>query len=416
MRSRWILLLLVAIVSLAGAGYFLRRGRSEPGPPPVQGNRLFQTVMRYVRSESVDSLSEEELYRLAASGVISELEDPYAVLILPGQRRSADPDADPPLGLHLERRDGALVVVGTVPGSPADRAGVQSGDLLFAVENTSVEPEDLEAMGEVLDGPAGSRVLLRLRRSGRGPLTIEVPRGPVPRVPSLTSELLDGGIGWIRIARVGPRVTDSLARAVERLRASGMRGLILDLRRSVGGALPDAVAAADLFLDDRIVLAATRGRSPADSMRFVDSTPARFPDLPLVVLVDQGTAGGAEALAGALQDHDRAAVLGMPTFGRGVTQRRFPLGAGASLQLTTALWLTPSGRQIQTPPRPEDGDSVPRPRVKSDAGRTLLGGGGIVPHQQVRDSGAVDRSLVAALALLERARTPGSVLARVPPT
>jgi carboxyl-terminal processing protease len=129
----------------------------------------------------------------------------------------------------------------------------------------------------------------------------------------------------------------------------------------------------------------------------------------MAILVDGGTAGAAEVTAGALQDHDRAAVLGAITFGRGVTQSLFPLGDGASLRLTTALWMTPSGRQIQRPPG-NAADSTPRPKVKSDAGRTLIGGGGIVPDRAVLDTGSIDQALAAARGILLRARNARAVL------
>jgi carboxyl-terminal processing protease len=188
---------------------------------------------------------------------------------------------------------------------------------------------------------------------------------------------------------------------------------VLDVRRAVGGQLADAVAIADLFLDSGTVVLATRGRSPADAQEIIDTSTARFPELPLVILIDHGTAGAAEAVAGALQDHDRAAVLGSRSFGRGVTQRDFPLGAGASVRLTTAFWYTPKGRQIQLSEQDATADSVPPPTIKSAAGRTLLGGGGITPHQEVDENGGVDRPLAAARALLAKASSAKAVLAQI---
>jgi carboxyl-terminal processing protease len=172
------------------------------------------------------------------------------------------------------------------------------------------------------------------------------------------------------------------------------------------------VAIADLFLDSGTVILSTRGRTARDAQQLIDSSAARFPELPLVVLIDQGTAGAAEAVAGALQDHDRAAVLGSRSFGRGVTQRDFPLGAGASVRLTTAFWYTPKGRQIQLSEQDTTGDSVP-PSIKSAAGRTLVGGGGITPHQEIDDNGGVDRPLAAARALLAKANSAKAVLAQI---
>ena len=133
--------------------------------------------------------------------------------------------------------------------------------------------------------------------------------------------------------------------------------------------------------------------------------------MPLAVLIDGGTAGAAEVVAGALQDHDRAVVLGLPSFGRGVTRSSFSLGGGAVLTLTTALWMTPNGRQIQRPPRPASGDTIPRPTIKSDAGRLLAGGGGIIPDRVVLDAGGADLALAEARRVLMRATSPEKVFA-----
>jgi len=415
MRFRWIFLSATVVGSVAGAGLLLMRSVPASQPGSVPGTRLFQSVVEFVRSQSVDSITDEELYRLAASGVVTELDDPYAILSLPGQPRSRFEDRDTPLGLHLERRDGSLVVIAAVPGSPADRAGVQGGDALVGVGSTPLEPQDLERALEMLAGPAGSKARLRLQRPGQGPLSLEVERGLVPERPAIAGAMSSDGVGVVRISRVPPGGADSVAEAVDRLRRSGMQSLVIDVRRAVGGQLADAVAIADLFLDSGKVLLATRGRMASDALQLMDSSAARFPDLPLVILIDQGTAGAAEALAGALQDHDRAAVLGSRSFGRGVTQRDFPLGAGASVRLTTAFWYTPNGRRIQLNEPTAAGDSAPPPSVKSVAGRTLLGGGGITPHQEVDEEAGIDRPLAVARALLARASSAKAVLAQIDP-
>jgi carboxyl-terminal processing protease len=215
---------------------------------------------------------------------------------------------------------------------------------------------------------------------------------------------------------------------IEVLRAGGARSLVLDLRRAVGGQLADGVALADLFLDAGRKIAASRGREHSATANFVDSTASPFDSIPLAVLVDAGTAGAGEVVAGALQDNDRAAVLGAITFGRGVTQSTFALADGASVRLTTALWMTPRGRQIQRPPNPADGgptdgspadgrsvagNPVPRPKFRSAGGRVLLGGGGIVPDRLVTDTGLADLTLGGARSLLGKAATTRGILALV---
>ena len=417
MRARWYFLIGTVAGALGAGAWLLSRGRqAEVAATPVVGTDLFQSVFSYVRNFAVDSLTEEELYRRAAAGVIDELDDPYAVLLLPGERQVFFEDIPAPLGLFLDRRDGAVVVVTTVPGSPAYAAGVVNGDRLVGVDTIPVDPSRLDQALKLLEGPAGSTVSLRLRRNGvRAVLALDVTRRAVPTGASLETASLPGAVARVTVRRFPAGIADSIRVAVEALRSAGARSLILDLRGTVGGDLGQGAALADLFLGAGTTLAESRGRESGAGASYRDSTASSFDSMPLALLVDGGTAGAAEVLAGALQDHDRAAVLGGITFGRGVTQSTFPLGSGASLRLTTSLWMTPAGRQIQRPPRATDGDSVPRPRLKSDAGRVLLGGGGIVPDRIVRDTGSTDLVLATARDILVRGGNTRAVLALVTP-
>lgn len=381
--------------------------------PPGAGSRLFQVVFAQVRAHAVDSLDDEQLYRLAAEGVVEELDDPYAVLSLPGENAAPPEDGTPPLGLFLDRRDRAVVVVSLVPGSPADSAGVRSGDRLVGVDTVAIDGSRLVLARRLLDGRPGTPVALRFRRASRPSLVITLKRTPPPRTGAVEALSLGGGVGQVRVRQFVPGIADTVREAIGALRRQGVRSLVLDLRGAVGGALAEGVAIADLFLGPGQILAVSRARSAAASRRFTDSSASPFDSLPLAVLVSFGTAGAGEVVAGALQDHDRAAVLGAVTFGRGVTQSTFALGGGASLRLTTALWMTPSGRQIQRPPQPAAGDSLPRPEVRSDGGRRLLGGGGIIPDRIVAETAGADLALAEARSLLIRAGSARKVLALV---
>lgn len=384
-----------------------------PEGPRVAGTRLFENVLSHVRSFGVDSIGDQELYRIAAAGVLQELDDPYAVLLMPGQRMARD-DEPAPQGVFLDRQDGLVVVVATATGSAGESAGVRSGDRLVLVDSMPIDATRLDRARRRLEGAPGTRVTIRVRRAGiRASLPLTILRAEVPQSPAVESVALPGGVGRVRIRRFIPGLSDSVRAGIEGLRRGGARSLVLDLRRAVGGALTDGVALADLFLDRGQKIAVSRGRPENASASFTDSTASPVDSIPLAVLVDEGTAGAAEVVAGALQDNDRAAVLGAITFGRGVTQSTFALGGGASLRLTTALWMTPSGRQIQRPPHEVDGDSVSRPKLKSQGGRTLLGGGGIVPDRLVAESGSGDQALALAQSLLQKATTTRAILALV---
>jgi len=413
MRPARLLLVGAAIASIGAGAWVLRRGRvGLPASATIVGTRLFESVLSHVRSYSVDSLGDQELYRRAAAGVIDELQDPYAELLLPGHQGVIPEDGVGPEGLYLDRRDGLIVVVATAPGSPAHSAGVRSGDRLIGVDGVLVDASRLELALRRLGGQPGTHLSLRIRRRGvREPLVLDLVRATMLPGPAVEIETLGGGLAWIRVHRSVTGLADSVWSRIGDLRTAGLRGVALDLRGVVGGALDDGVGLADLFLGPGVRLASTRGRPATASFTYSDSTAPRFDSLPLAVLVDGGTAGAAEAAAGALQDHDRGAVLGSTTFGRGVTRGTFPLGGGASLRLTTALWLTPSGREIQRHPLAPDGDSLPRPRLKTDGGRTVLGGGGIIPDRLVADTGSGDPVLAEARNLLARAGSARGMLA-----
>jgi len=205
--------------------------------------------------------------------------------------------------------------------------------------------------------------------------------------------LFDGGVGYIGLNPVAETSAEELRSEITSMKSKGMKSLILDLRYNPGGLLDQGVKVADLFLDAKQEIVATRGRARGSTKEFYDEARQAWPELPIVVLVNDGTASAAEIIAGALQDHDRAVVVGTPTFGKGLVQTLFPLEAGWFIKLTTGKWYTPSGRSIQAEhDRLEDDrfveyarDSAPgdtlhkRPVFKSDAGRKILGGGGVTP-------------------------------------
>lgn len=408
------------LILVAGAILVLRRAGPGPGTAPaVGGDRLFDAVFAKIRSSSVDPLDDEELYRRAAQGLIGELDDAYAFLRLPGQ--PVPPAADEPLpqGIFLDRRDGRAIVVATVPGSPAELAGLRSGDVLVGIDTTAITGSRLETAAALLAGKPGTTVTLRIRREG-DLLSPELRRGPVPPRPAVEVADQSGGVARLRLHRVGAGVADSVRDAARRLMGQGVRSLILDLRDVAEGGsdLSAGAAVADVFLDRGAVLAVSRMRQASGSQNLVDETPSPFAGMPLAVLIDGGTAGAAEVIAGALQDHDRAIVIGTESYGRGATWSSFSLGNGAVLALTTALWLTPSGRQIQRPSPPTGPpgqgpiprDSGARPTTKSDGGRVLIGGGGIVPDRVVAE-GNGDLALAEARRILLKATTPGTVFA-----
>jgi len=409
-RFRMVVVAAVALGAFFLGGWLLRRGmeavpaRATSPVVPSGGSRLFTEVFEKVRSFAVDSLGESTIYRLAASGMLDELSDPYAALV--ADRDTVRPrdqiGAAPVQGLYLDQVDGLVTVVSVIPGSPAATAGVRAGDVVLRIDSTQIASQRPEEVGRLIGGTDGSTVRIRLGREGAdAPLWVTVTRGAVPPIPAAEISALGGGLAALRVHQVDSAAVRQLERAVDSASASG---LVVDLRGAVEGTLADAVAFADVLLGPGQTIVVTRGRPKADSSAFVDRTPSRRPELPVVVLVDRGTAGVAEVVAGALQDHDRAAVVGEPTFGRGARSSYFPVGRGYSLRLTTSVWVTPSGRVIQRfPPEPKPDGSIDttavRPKFKTDAGRVVLGGGGIVPDREIPLEPEASRKTDAAMAL-----------------
>jgi carboxyl-terminal processing protease len=359
-------------------------------------------------------MQENAIYRRATAGMLAELGDPYAALVSERDTASLErPAGPPPQGLYLDLVDESVAVVAVVPNSPGAAASVQPGDLVLRVDDTPVDKLRPEVVGPMIDGKPGSTVRLRLDRAGtRPPLWVTITRGPVPDLPPPAVTALGSGITELKLYRIDRAAAELAARVGDSTLKAGGKGVVLDLRGVVEGTLEDAVALAGGFLQRGQTIVTSRGREVSDSTRFVDQHSDRAPDLALVVLVDRGTSGAAEVVAGALQDHDRAAIVGEATFGRGARQTLYPVGTGY-LKLTTSRWMTPSGRLIQRPLPPAPGaapvdSAAARPKFQTEGGRTVLGGGGIVPDREVSlggdEPGGADPALALARQLLNRAK------------
>jgi len=426
MRFKWMFLLIVAAATFFAGGWLLRRGavrapvarRATQAPTISVGSRLFDSVFAHVRSNALDSLDESSIYRRATAGMLDELSDPYAALVPVAEttsRRQGDP---PVLGMHLDLVDGYVTVVSVTPATPAAEAGVRAGDVVLGVEKIVVDQHRPADVARLLAGEVGTPVRIRLGRAGQNaPIWVTVTRRPERAPPGPAVYSLADGVARIRLHRIDDSSAGYAGRVVDSLVTAGNRAVALDLRGVVGGRLEDAVRLADVFLGAGQAIVKTRGRVSGDSATIRSAGADSHPDLLLAVLVDRGTAGAAEVVAGALQDHDRGVVVGEPTFGRGVRLSLFPVATGTMLRLTTELWLTPSGRTIQRPvPGPGQPDSAPaRPQYRTDGGRKVLGGGGIVPDREVtlgaEEGHGSDPALALARDLLVRAKSRRALLA-----
>ena len=314
----------------------------------------------------------------ATEGVVKSLHDPWAALLVGdryGRFKAQLDGMTSGVGLEVETRNGRVAVVSTVAGSPADRAGLLAGDWLLSVNDSMTEGWSGERAVAALRGPEGTPVRLSLvRPGGAEPFAVTLVRAPVHQLAVRRGLVLGDNIGYLAVTAMTTRASEELTRQISLLVAGGMRGLVLDFRGNPGGLVQEGAQIAALFLDSAQTVATMKGR---ELEVFKASAPQRWRDLPLVVLVDGGTASAAEVATAALQDHDRAIVLGTPTFGKGVVQRTYALGDDVALRFTTARWYAPSGRWIQRGAGPQ------RNGYPSDGGRILPAGAGVVPDTVV---------------------------------
>ena len=396
-RSRAVAALAVLTAALVTGGWFLQRGFASD-LAPGGSSALFDHVFERVAQSYVDSIPAKSLYLKAAAGLVDRLGDPYSAFLPPDQLSSLNETTSGSyvgLGVQVDLRDGWLTIMAPVPGSPADRAGIQAGDRVVSVDGQSTNGWNLEQASRALRGRPGTTVTLEIARPGVADrLPFHIVRQDIHVASVRHPMMLTDRVGYAALTIFSDSAADELRNAIGALRRRGMQTLVLDLRGNPGGLLEQGVGVSEMFLNRGQVIVDMRGRTKAATHDIRNSTSQLWPDLSVIVLVDGHTASAAEIVAGALQDHDRAVIVGAPTYGKGVAQSVFPLGDGdAALKLTTARWFTPSGRSIQKlheDTTSDTGDSaIAHPDTThavyhTDDGRAMYGGGGIAPDVLVR--------------------------------
>jgi carboxyl-terminal processing protease len=414
MRSKAVLVASVLGTALISGGWLMQLGFSSRTPHVYERARLFDQVMDHVARNYVERLPEADLYGRATRGVLRELHDPHSVY-LTSERLARLTESTTGryqgIGVELDARDGWVTVVAPLPGTPAEQAGVQGGDRIVAIDGKPTQGWAPEEAMRALRGAPGTVVSFVVERAGVDePVPFRVTRREIRFQPVQNAHLLRDRVGYVDLVVFSEESATQLRRAVDSLRRAGARTLVVDVRGNPGGLLEQGVAVTDLFLDQGLKIVEMRGRAREANQTFVDRAPQQFAGLPMAILVDSVSASAAEIFAGALQDQDRAVVIGTPTYGKGSAQSVFPLADGGAVKLTTALWYTPSGRSINRPQlvRGEDDEEEvssfisdtlrERPTFRTRGGRTVYGGGGVTPDVRV----PVDTPLPAGQAL-ERA-------------
>jgi carboxyl-terminal processing protease len=391
------LAVLAVILTPVVAGGFLLQSRVNR-----ESALLLDQVLSLISERFVDTLPQGAMYEKAARGLVRELNDPYTELLSPKELKQFTTRTGGRyggLGMSIQLQDNQIVVANVFPHTPAERAGVREGDRIIQVDTMSTRGWSTQKASDVLTGTPGTKVRVKFGRPGVSePIEGEFTRAII-HVPAVPYGITFGAVGYIPLQSFNEHAVSEVEKTIKDLTARGAKGVILDLRNNPGGILEQSLTVSNLFLRPGAEIASVRSRT-GESQSYVARAQPALPTTPLIILTDERSASASEIVAGSLQDHDRAVIVGETTFGKGLVQSVFNLDGGYALKLTTAKWFTPSGRSIQRERKFIDGQFVEdtvrdtletdaskksRPAFKSDAGRIVYGGGGITPDVIVPD-------------------------------
>jgi carboxyl-terminal processing protease len=313
--------------------------------------RAFIEVYEHIKGEYVEEIDDQTLLNYAINGMLTKL-DPHSGYLKPrdvSSLRDSTSGSFGGIGIEMDVVDGLIEVIAPIDDSPASRAGLLAKDIITHVDDEPVRDISLQEAIEILRGPLGSAVTLGILREVEGQpqeVTVSLERAVI-RVTSVKHEMLPHGIGYLRISQFQNRTGPDLIKAIGNLQSQGeLNGLILDLRNNPGGVLSAAIEVTDAFIDQGLIVS-TKGRDEFLDSKYEATNATVLANEPIVVLINGGSASAAEIVAGALQDHERAVLIGTPSFGKGSVQTILALENKYALKLTTALYYTPNGRSIQ---------------------------------------------------------------------
>ena len=336
-------------ISLGRIG-LAERSSAELSPLPLEDLRVFTEVFEKIKNDYVEARTDKELIEYAIGGMLTGL-DPHSAFLNEEAFTELQVGTSGQfggLGIEISMEDGFVKVVSPIDDTPAQRAGMKAGDLIIRLDDVTVKGMTLSDAVKVMRGAPGSDIVLTVvRESENKPLKITITRAII-RVTSVKSRSLEEGYGYVRITQFQSRTGDNLAEAISKLKDENknLKGLVLDLRNNPGGVLNAAVAVSDAFINKGLIVY-TEGRTNDSDNKFHATAGDLINGLPLIVLVNGGSASASEIVAGALQDHQRAVILGTQSFGKGSVQTILPMNNGTAVKITTARYFTPNGRSIQ---------------------------------------------------------------------
>jgi carboxyl-terminal processing protease len=315
-----------------------------------EGLETFTNILSIVQKNYVDEVPTKQLIEGAVNGMLVSL-DPHSAYLTPELYKELQVETKGSfggLGIEITNKSGMLTVVAPIEDTPAYRAGIKSGDIILKIDGEFTKDMTLVEAVKRMRGKPDTKVRLTIKRENPSQLFDTTLNREVIKIMSVKSKPLEKGYGYLRVTQFQERTDDDLDKAIKQLdkEMGGLQGIVLDLRNNPGGLLTQAVKISDMFLDGGLIVY-TDGRLENQKQKYFAHKPGTYTDFPMVVLVNGGSASASEIVAGALQDHKRALVLGTTTFGKGSVQTILPLDENSALRLTTARYFTPNGRSIQ---------------------------------------------------------------------
>lgn len=411
MKTRTFRLFLLTTTAVAvgiGIGFFVQPALS--GDSVMDQTRKFSDLLSMATKNYVEDVDTQKLTEAAIRGMLDEL-DPHSVYIAAKEMAKVEEDfrgSFDGIGVEFDIVNDTITVVAPIVGGPSYSLGIQAGDKIVRINDTSSIKFSREMVPKKLRGPKGTVVKLHIRRSGEKDLLVfDVIRDKIP-INSVDAHFMIEGtdIGYVTANRFSATTHDELMSAVASLRQQGMKRLLFDLRSNPGGYLDQAFKIADEIIPAGQKIVYTKGRRPEFDEDFWSTSGGTLENLPLIVLINGGSASASEIVSGAVQDLDRGLVVGETSFGKGLVQRQYPLGDGSAFRLTISRYYTPSGRLIQRPyddkskyykgvgrDEGDEGDNIEhtaddtsksKPKFKTLGGRTVYGGGGVTPDYIIK--------------------------------
>jgi carboxyl-terminal processing protease len=410
MKKAFVISALLVVLTLSIGGSAVSKG-TDSGATYEQ-LRLFTEVLSIVQNQYVDEVPPKDLIYSAIKGTLRGL-DPHSSFLDPESYHEMQVETSGSfggLGIEITLKDDVLTVVAPIEGTPAYRAGLQTGDRIVKIDGLSTKDMQLSDAVKRMRGKPGTKVTVTIAREGwTEPKDFELAREQI-RVQSVRAHDLGGGVAYLKLRQFQEQSPGDMSAALDKASKAGMKALILDLRNNPGGLLTAAVEVTEEFIDDGKLVVYTEGRVRNQNMRFSAHAKKSYPNLPMVVLVNQGSASASEIVAGALQDWGRAIIVGAQTFGKGSVQTIIPLSDGSGLRLTTAKYYTPKGRSIHGKGiTPDIVVEIPKETAVRDRAQPVLD-----PLEELRKDVQVQRAIdvIKTMRIIEQQRPATQVQAR----